>query len=99
MSAQAPGASASVSSGPIYTPSHVDEISLKLLSAAAIIDLIYTLEISGGIDSLCEQSLATSLGQALDQIVESRELLLDIETKGIAGAAIMSVAKEARHER
>lgn len=52
-----------------------DAISLKLADALGILDLIYTLDGTGDLESLNKGSLVTSLGEAMDRIGEACELL------------------------
>ncbi|WP_341643707.1 hypothetical protein [Thauera sp. SDU_THAU2] len=59
----------------------VDAINLKLSAAAALIDMIYTLEVTGDINSLSQHSLSGCLSEAMDLVNDSRDLLLGT-TKG-----------------
>lgn len=74
-------------SAPLYVPCPLDSSSLKLESVAAILDLIYTLCTTGDVESLCEHSLAVSIGNAMDLVNETRDLLLLLAAPSQGGAA------------
>ncbi|MFT3759342.1 hypothetical protein [Thauera sp.] len=63
----------------------VDAINLKLSAAAALIDMIYTLESTGDIDNLSQHSLSACLSEAMDLVNDSRDLLIGT-TKGASSA-------------
>ncbi|MCV2218884.1 hypothetical protein [Thauera sp. Sel9] len=60
----------------------VDAINLKLSSAAALIDMIYTLEVTGDINSLSQHSLSGCLSEAMDLVNDSRDLLIGTTRSG-----------------
>lgn len=60
----------------------VDAINLKLSAAAALIDMIYTLEVTGDINSLSQHSLSGCLSEAMDLVNDSRDLLIGTTRSG-----------------
>lgn len=53
----------------------VDAISLKLSAATGILDLVYTLDTTGDLGSLCDHSLHVAIDAAMTLIGEARQLL------------------------
>ncbi|MDG3066063.1 hypothetical protein ACFQ4M_16980 [Thauera mechernichensis] len=53
----------------------VDAIDLKLATVCSVIDLVFTLDSTGDLDSLDRHSLCNALGMSMTLIGEARELL------------------------
>jgi hypothetical protein len=50
-------------------------IMYKLDLAVAILDLVFTLDAFGGVDSLCDSTLSVAVGAAMEKITEAQNLL------------------------
>ena len=55
--------------------------TIALDRALGVIDGLFTLEIQGGLDSLCDDSLASMLDVAMVSIKEAREFIMHIPSQ------------------
>jgi len=54
-------------------PEELNEASLFLDQALGVIDLIYTLQVHGKIDALCDESLGSSMAGLMDLVSRAKE--------------------------
>ncbi len=59
-----------------HVPSKLDQAIIGLEGAHSLLDSLYTLELTGGIESLCKGTLAAQLDASMKMVMDVREAIM-----------------------